>query len=193
MSELEFDRLLDAVNMAVTTAPQDTMATQLTFDGPWSPQTTTKWHGHLFPFRMAGTPPDDQATSAGSLAKTVCALHFSVLRMLVWSDQTDCGMVGLLHWPPRRPTTGPSMTTLLNKTIRRAGLIAAFAVSFSAFSTSSFAFGSEARQMCMSDAFRLCSAEIPDIPRITACMVRQRRSLSPGCRAVLDRELATRQ
>ncbi len=82
------------------------------------------------------------------------------------------------------------MTALLTKTIRQAGLVAAIAISFSAISTSSFAFGPEARQMCMGDAFRLCSADIPDIPRITACMVRQRRSLTSGCRVVLDRELA---
>ena len=81
------------------------------------------------------------------------------------------------------------MTALLTKTIRRMGLIAAFAVSFSAFSTSSFAFGADARQMCMGDAFRLCSSVIPNIPLITACMARQRRQLSPGCRVVLDREL----
>jgi hypothetical protein len=42
--------------------------------------------------------------------------------------------------------------------------------------------------MCSGDAFRLCSSEIPNIPRITACMVRHRSDLSPGCRAVMDRE-----
>lgn len=84
------------------------------------------------------------------------------------------------------------MSALFSKTIRVAGLIAAFAISLLAFSTSSFAFGADARQMCMADAFRLCSAEIPNIPRITVCMARQRRSLSPGCRVVLDRELNQR-
>ena len=44
--------------------------------------------------------------------------------------------------------------------------------------------------MCTGDAFRLCSYEIPDIPKITACMIKQRASLSSGCRAVLDRDLA---
>jgi hypothetical protein len=32
------------------------------------------------------------------------------------------------------------------------------------------------------DAFRLCSAEIPDIERVTACMIRNQAQLSPGCR-----------
>ncbi|MEZ5822031.1 MAG: hypothetical protein R3D82_14630 [Xanthobacteraceae bacterium] len=35
---------------------------------------------------------------------------------------------------------------------------------------------------------RLCSSEIPDIPRITACMHRKRALISPGCRALMDRE-----
>ena len=44
--------------------------------------------------------------------------------------------------------------------------------------------------MCTGDAFRLCSSEIPNIPKITACMIKQRASLSSGCRAVMDRDLA---
>lgn len=52
------------------------------------------------------------------------------------------------------------------------------------------AFTQEAQQMCSGDAMRLCSSEIPDIPRITACMVRNKSQVSPGCRAVMDREHA---
>jgi hypothetical protein len=80
------------------------------------------------------------------------------------------------------------MTT--TRTIRRAGLMLAFALSFSALSTQSFAFSAEAQQMCTGDAFRLCSSEIPNVDRITACMMKQRMSLSAGCRAVMDRDLA---
>jgi hypothetical protein len=36
---------------------------------------------------------------------------------------------------------------------------------------------------CQNDAFRLCGQFIPDVANITACMVKQIRSLSPGCRA----------
>jgi hypothetical protein len=86
------------------------------------------------------------------------------------------------------------MTTLVSKTIRQAGLIAAFAVSISALSsTSSFAFSAEAQQMCTGDAFRLCSSEIPNIPKITACMFKNRASLSAGCRTVMDRDLAAQK
>ena len=56
--------------------------------------------------------------------------------------------------------------------------------------TPGFAFSQEAQQMCSGDAMRLCSNEIPDIPRITACMVRKRHQVSAGCRAVMDKEAA---
>jgi hypothetical protein len=67
----------------------------------------------------------------------------------------------------------------------------AFVGSLSAISsTQSFAFSAEAQQMCSGDAFRLCSSEIPNIPKITACMIKQRVNLSSGCRIVLERDLA---
>lgn len=83
------------------------------------------------------------------------------------------------------------MTASFTKTIRHAGLMLAFAVSVSALSpTSSFAFSAEAQQMCTGDAFRLCSSEIPNIPAITACMVKHKADLSVGCRSVMDKEAA---
>jgi hypothetical protein len=82
------------------------------------------------------------------------------------------------------------MTTSLTSKLRQAGLLLAFAVSLSALSSSpSFAFSAEAQQMCTGDAFRLCSSEIPDIPKITACMYKHRAQLSTGCRTVMDRDL----
>jgi hypothetical protein len=73
---------------------------------------------------------------------------------------------------------------------RRPALSLAFAVSLSALlATSSFAYTAEAQQMCTGDAFRLCGAEIPNIPKITTCMIKHRSELSPGCRAVMDRDL----
>jgi hypothetical protein len=41
----------------------------------------------------------------------------------------------------------------------------------------------EQEQACTGDAFRLCSSDIPDISRVTACMVRNKSQLSPACRA----------
>jgi len=83
------------------------------------------------------------------------------------------------------------MTAFFTSTARKVSLALAFAASFSAVtSTSSFAFSAEAQQMCTGDAFRLCSSEIPNISKITACMIKQRANLSSGCRTVLDRDLA---
>ena len=52
------------------------------------------------------------------------------------------------------------------------------------------AYTDEQQQMCTGDAFRLCGSEIPDVDRVTACMVRQRAQLSDGCKAVFDYEPA---
>ena len=67
----------------------------------------------------------------------------------------------------------------------------AFAVAFAVLSSSqSFAFSAEVQQMCTGDAFRLCSSEIPNVPKITACMFRHKAELSTGCRTVMERDLA---
>jgi hypothetical protein len=43
------------------------------------------------------------------------------------------------------------------------------------------------RRLCTPDVMRLCSAEIPDVERITACMRRNRANLSEGCRSVFGK------
>jgi DNA-binding transcriptional LysR family regulator len=76
-------------------------------------------------------------------------------------------------------------------TTRQLALTFAIAISGIGVSASpGLAFSSEAQQLCTGDAMRLCSSEIPDIPRITACMHRKRAQVSPGCRALMDREVA---
>ncbi len=40
----------------------------------------------------------------------------------------------------------------------------------------------------MGDAFSLCGSEIPDVQRVTACMVRKQAELSPGCRVYFRAE-----
>lgn len=63
------------------------------------------------------------------------------------------------------------------------GLVLATALSVSMWSSAGQAYTPEQQQACTGDAFRLCSAEIPDVDRVTACMVRNKSQLSPGCRA----------
>jgi hypothetical protein len=43
----------------------------------------------------------------------------------------------------------------------------------------------EQRAACEGDARRLCGQYIPDVNRITSCMVQMRRHLSPACRATM--------
>ena len=59
-------------------------------------------------------------------------------------------------------------------------MIAAVAAA-SLVSTPSRAYTADQQQLCTDDAFRLCSSAIPDVDRVTACMIQRRAQLSPGC------------
>jgi hypothetical protein len=68
----------------------------------------------------------------------------------------------------------------------RCGLMVATTLVFGMLTTASQAYTLEQQQMCSGDAMRLCSSEIPNVERITACMERQREYLSDGCKAVFE-------
>lgn len=61
-------------------------------------------------------------------------------------------------------------------------LMLATALIGSMLPTAGHAYTADEQLACSSDAFRLCSAEIPDVDRVTVCMVRNMSQLSPGCR-----------
>lgn len=42
------------------------------------------------------------------------------------------------------------------------------------------------RRACTPDVYRLCSGEIPNIRAITACLRRNRSSLSEACRTIFE-------
>jgi len=85
----------------------------------------------------------------------------------------------------------PDMTASFATTLRRDALVLTVAAALSPMTSSaSFAYTAEAQQMCTGDAFRLCASEIPDIPKIRACMIKHRADLSAGCRVVMDRDMA---
>ena len=69
-------------------------------------------------------------------------------------------------------------------TARTCKMLIATTFAFAMLTTASQAYTPEQEQMCTGDAMRLCSSEIPDVDRVTACMVRQRALLSDGCKAV---------
>jgi len=68
------------------------------------------------------------------------------------------------------------------------GLMLATALSVSMWPAASQAYTPEQQQACSDDAFRLCSAEVPDVDRVTVCMVRNKSQLSPGCRVYFRSE-----
>ena len=68
--------------------------------------------------------------------------------------------------------------------MQKIALAAAFTIALSA---SAFAQTSEEQNLCMSDAFRVCSHTIPDRGRTVACMVEKKAQLSRPCQEVMDR------
>ena len=64
------------------------------------------------------------------------------------------------------------------------GLLLAAAVTVAMWAATASAHTPEQEQACSGDAFRLCSAAIPDVGRVTACMVAKKSQLSPACRAL---------
>ena len=63
----------------------------------------------------------------------------------------------------------------------------AVALTVATFSTGAFAQSNEEQQACMNDAFRVCSATIPDRNRTIACMVQNKPQLSAACQMVMDK------
>jgi hypothetical protein len=61
----------------------------------------------------------------------------------------------------------------------------AAALALATLSTAAVAQSSEEQQACMNDAFRVCSATIPDRARTTACMIQNKSQLSPACQQVM--------
>ena len=59
------------------------------------------------------------------------------------------------------------------RTLTLAGLLLGFA----------FASPASAQHVCQDDAFRLCNEFIPDRAKVASCLFKQKRQLSPGCRA----------
>ena len=75
---------------------------------------------------------------------------------------------------------------ITGSTKRNGKLLVATAFVFSLLTTSSFAYTQEQEAMCSGDAMRLCGEYIPNVERITACMVEKYSSLSDGCKALFD-------
>ncbi len=62
------------------------------------------------------------------------------------------------------------------------GSMLALALAVSLWPAASQAYTPEQQQACTGDAMQLCGEFVPDVERITACMIRKKSQLSPGCR-----------
>jgi hypothetical protein len=61
-------------------------------------------------------------------------------------------------------------------------LLPSIAIAIALFAGAADAYTPEQQQACSGDAMRLCGSELPNIDRITTCMIARRALLSPGCR-----------
>ncbi len=71
------------------------------------------------------------------------------------------------------------------RTVRTIGFTLALITSVISMSTASHAYTAEEERLCMSDAFKFCSSEIPNIDKVTICMQKNKAQLSPGCKSVM--------
>ena len=62
------------------------------------------------------------------------------------------------------------------------GAALGLALSVGLLPTKGHAYTDEEQQACTPDAMRLCGAFVPDVDRITACMIQNKSQLSPECR-----------
>ena len=69
--------------------------------------------------------------------------------------------------------------------MKRMSIVPALALALCATSASAEVTSLQ-RAACTPDVFRLCSSDIPNVGRITACLKRERGGLSPSCRTVMD-------
>ena len=74
--------------------------------------------------------------------------------------------------------------TFSGSIIRGGKLLVASAMTLGLLTTASLAYTPEQQQLCTGDAMRLCGQDIPDVDRVTACMIRNQAQLSDGCKAV---------
>jgi len=84
------------------------------------------------------------------------------------------------------------MSASFTSRVRQVALVLAIATISSFYAGQSFAYTAEQQRMCTGDAFKFCSADIPNISAVTACMYKHRSELSAGCRAVMDKDAANK-
>jgi hypothetical protein len=82
--------------------------------------------------------------------------------------------------------TGIAAITAQRSRVGRAATLGCFLVLLVAGAASAQQGTPEQRRACTPDVYRLCAGEIPNARAITACLRRQKGSLSPACAAVFE-------
>ena len=83
--------------------------------------------------------------------------------------------------------TGMEVLTVLQSRIGRASTFGFFLALLLVGSANAQQGTPEQRRACTPDVYRLCAGEIPNVRAITACLRRQKASLSPACAALFER------
>jgi len=114
--------------------------------------------------------------------RTIARRRGGALHRMLSAAVVRCLLI-LLRSPTIRTSTvsGGIMFAVRSRRFQFSLLLAA-AFSVSMWPAASEAYTPEQQAACSDDAFRLCSADIPDVDRVTACMIRKQDQLSPGCR-----------
>ncbi|PZA13155.1 hypothetical protein DNX69_05240 [Rhodopseudomonas palustris] len=76
-----------------------------------------------------------------------------------------------------------SIHSIFRRDIRRHGIMVAAGFGLLLMANAAHAYTAEQQQACSGDAMRLCGAFVPDVDRITACMMQNKVRLTPACRA----------
>jgi hypothetical protein len=82
---------------------------------------------------------------------------------------------------------GMAVITALRSRVQRASALGCFLALFAAGTAGAQQGTPEQRRACTPDVYRLCAGEIPNARAITACLRRQKGSLSQACAAVFER------
>ena len=69
-------------------------------------------------------------------------------------------------------------------------LVSFAALAVIAVSQSASAYTASEAKNCMKDAFKLCSAQIPNVDKVAQCMREKRSQLTPACADAVDRFFA---
>ena len=150
----------------------------------WTPATDCERLGSIgvFGWKPAVNSPPGVPASSSVPAGLIDPPKSPHWRAIVAPVLARIACQGVAIHPQFEKGWGGMMRNFGSGWVRAAGALMALC-SASMLPIAARAYTPEQQQACTGDAFRLCSSEIPDVDRVTACMIRNKRQLSPECRA----------